>query len=200
MRRRDIEQPDEIRAALVWVGRSARRVPELGQPATTRGLLRAIALKNNHEPAGAQTVARRRGVLVNAMEYAVERGLLLANPIKEVKRKAPAIVKTVDRRVVVNHGQAIKLLNAVGMEEPSDPRLVAFFAVMYYAAALRPSEAVNLRRSNLLLPEEGWGELLIEQSSPASGPAWTDTGVHRELRPLKHRAKGDTRVVPSPPS
>ena len=31
---------------------------------------------------------------------------------------------------------------------PSGPRLVAFFAIIYYAA-LRPEEAVNLRKDNI---------------------------------------------------
>jgi integrase len=67
-------------------------------------------------------------------------------------------------------------------------------------AALRPAEAATLRRSNLILPAEGgWGELLIEFSTPTAGASWTDTGVRREQRQLQHRAKGETRSVPSPP-
>ena len=70
---------------------------------------------------------------------------------------------------------------------------------MYYAA-LRPAEALMLRKVNLALPVEGWGELLLESSSPVAGPAWTDSGRRREERPLKHRARGETRVVPCPPA
>ncbi len=76
---------------------------------------------------------------------------------------------------------------------------MAFFGVRYYAA-LRPAEALVLRKVNLALPAEGWGELLLESSSPVAGPAWTDSGRRREERPLKHRARGETRVVPCPPA
>jgi hypothetical protein len=40
----------------------------------------------------------------------------------------------------------------------------------------------------------------LESSSPVAGPAWTDSGRRREERPLKHRARGETRVVRCPPA
>ncbi len=141
---------------------------------------------------------RQRGVLVNLAEYAVERGLLVKNPLTAIAWKAPKTVKGVDRRVVVNPGQARALLAAVSRQKPSGPSLVAFFGSMYFAA-LRPAEAATLRKSNLALPAEGWGELLLESSTPEAGASWTDSGLRREERQLKHRAKGETRVVPCAP-
>jgi integrase len=55
--------------------------------------------------------------------------------------------------VVINHAQAQALLEAVKVQL-SGPRLVAFFAVMYYGA-LRPGEAVDLREEALSLPATG---------------------------------------------
>lgn len=69
---------------------------------------------------------------------------------------------------------------------------------MYYAG-LRPGEAATLRKSNLVLPAAGWGELVLEASTPEAGASWTDSGRRREERQLKHRARGETRPVPSPP-
>ena len=58
---------------------------------------------------------------------------------------------------------------------------------MYYTA-LRPEEAIDLRREeNLIsLPEHGWGELRLTHSQPRSGTRWTDSGEVRERRELKH--------------
>ena len=53
-----------------------------------------------------------------------------------------------------------------------------------------------LRKSDLQLPEEGWGELLLSETAPITGAAWTDSG---ERRQLKQRGKGEVRAVPSPP-
>jgi integrase len=77
--------------------------------------------------------------------------------------------------------------------------MVSFFALMYYAA-LRPEEATDLRKDNIIsLPDEGWGEMVLTNAQPRTGSRWTDSGKPRERRPLKHRAEGETRPVPMHP-
>ena len=135
----------------------------------------------------------RRATLRNALDYAVERKLLERNPVDEVKaRKQKSVFHEVDRRSVANPIQARTLLSAV---HDIHPQLVAFFAVMYFAA-LRPEEAVNLRKDNLSLPEQGWGELYLERAAPEVGAEWTDSRARGEQRSLKHRADGKGRPVP----
>jgi hypothetical protein len=46
---------------------------------------------------------------------------------------------------------------------------------MYYAM-MRPDEVINLRKSHCELPEDGWGRLVLEGSSPNPGKDWTDDG------------------------
>lgn len=181
-----------------WLARNTPHVVDLAQPRLVRAVLDALARKVDGEPAAAGTVLRQRGVLVNLAEFAVERKVLDSNPITALAWRAPRTVKVVDKRVVVNPDQARALVKAVRAQKPSGARLAAFFGSMYYSA-LRPGEAATLRRSNLLLPRTGWGELLIEFSTPSAGASWTDSGVHREQRQLKHRARGETRSVPCPP-
>lgn len=190
--------PPELDHALSWLERNTRPVSDLDKPAVARAVLDALALTGDGAAAAPGTVQRQRGVLVNAAEYAVERRLLSRNPLINLAWKAPRTVQTLDRRVVVNPAQARALLAAVAAEKPSGESLVAFFGAMYYAA-LRPAEAATLRKSNLAIPAEGWGELVLEASTPAAGASWTDSGRRREERQLKHRARGETRVVPSPP-
>ena len=52
----------------------------------------------------------------------------------------------------------------------------------------------------LALPAAGWGELLLRSSTPEAGASWTDSGRRREERQLKHRARGETHLVPAPPA
>ena len=186
------EPSAEVALALTWLHRNMRAVGDLAQPAVARSVLDALTRRVDGTTAAAATVQRQRGVLVNLAEYAVERGLLIKNPFTALAWKAPRTVKGVDRRVVVNPGQARALLAAVHRQKPSGPSLVAFFGSMYFAA-LRPAEAATLRKTNLSLPAEGWGELLLESSTPEAGASWTDSGRRREERQLKHRAKGETR-------
>lgn len=71
---------------------------------------------------------------------------------------------------------------------------------MYYAA-LRPEEVIGLRNDEhlLRLPDTGWGQIRLTHSEPRSGTRWTDTGRSRGRRELKHRAPGETRLVPVHP-
>ena len=183
-----------------------------GGPDGWRAVLDMAATQLNGQPAAAWTARTNRAILANALEYAVELRILSTNPIKALKWKAPKTTQEVDRRSVVNPAQARRLLEAVRGQLPSGPRLVAFFAVIYYAA-LRPEEAANLRRDNITLPPlvrnaatgeweepaDNWGELRFCLAAPEVGAEWTDGGARREQRHLKSRPVGEWRLVPVAP-
>jgi integrase len=137
-------------------------------------------------------------VFYNALRYAVELDLLPANPIDRIQWTVPPVAQAVDRRVVANPTQVMELLDAVERSGGIGPRLVAFFACLYYAA-LRPSEAAALRKQDCYLPAEGWGRLDLSRTAPHAGSAWTDDRSTREDRGLKRRARNATRSVPIPP-
>ncbi|MGH3322231.1 MAG: tyrosine-type recombinase/integrase [Streptosporangiaceae bacterium] len=197
------QPPEELAAAVAWLERNTvalRALTEPGKGATlVRAVLDRISRKRNGTPAAANTATRKRMVINNAMEYACEIGALPANPLKTVKWTKPRTVKTLDMRIVVNAGQARALLDAVRAQGDRGERMVAFFACLYYAA-LRPEEAVDLRREHLVsLPADGWGEMRLTHAEPRSGTQWTNNGHARERRELKHRAQGETRSVPIHP-
>jgi integrase len=75
---------------------------------------------------------------------------------------------------------------------------VAFFATLYFAG-LRPAEAIGLRKTDCVLPEEGWGLLTLEVTRPSSGKQWTDSGTVHDQRGLKQREEREVRPVPIPP-
>jgi integrase len=204
--------PEQYATILQWLSRNTKPVSALADPVVMRGMLDATATLLDGRPASAWTARGSRTVLDNALEYAVELGLLSSNPIKAIKWNAPRTTNEVDRRSVVNHAQARRLLDVVREQTPSGPRLVAFFAILYYAA-LRPEEAVNLRLDNITLPPlvwndsakkrvepaDDWGELRFSSAAPEVGAEWTDNGARREQRHLKARAQGEWRQVPMAP-
>lgn len=212
-KKRRADCPDDARAILKWLSRSTKPISALADPVTTRAVLDAAETLIDGTTAAPSTIRRNRTVLNNALEYAVERRLLASNPVKAVKWQAPKTVHEVDRRSVVNHAQARRLLKAVRGQVPSGPRLVAFYAVIYYAG-LRPEEAVSLRKDNVTLPAlvrnaatgeweeppDGWGELHFGLAAPEVGAEWTDDGQRRDHRHLKARARGEWRRVPVAPS
>jgi hypothetical protein len=181
--------PVEVRRILKWIASHTRNVSALAEPDVMRSVLDSLSHRLDGMPAKPSVVGRRRRILNASCEYAVERNLLSRNPIPSLKWKVPKAVQVVDRRSVANPTQARTLLEAIRAQSRSGPRLVAYFGCLYFAA-LRPEEAASLRKHNLAIPEEDWGELHLEGAEPHAGKDWTDTGNNRDRRQLKQRAVG----------
>ncbi|WP_432019354.1 tyrosine-type recombinase/integrase [Streptomyces sp. 1222.5] len=201
--RRERERPEEIAAAVKWVEKASLPVAELQEITRAHDLIDALGRRLDGKPAATQTYRRRRAVVFNVLEYAVELELLPSNPLSRVRRKrGKRALQEVDRRVVVNPQQARELLTALtyvgGYDRASGRRLRAFFGCLYYAA-MRPGEALGLRRSDCTLPESGWGRIELAETRPTAGKAWTDSGEAHDRRGLKQRAQGEVRIVPIPP-
>ena len=197
-RRDDSACPVDVREALRWLRTHTLPASRLAEPALLRRVLETITTRLDGRPAAGSVASKRRRVLFNVLEYAVEQRALDTNPLVGFKWKAPRVSVAVDRRAVVSPVQARTLLRAVEETGRSGPALVAFFARLYFAG-LRPEEAANLRKRDLSLPGRGWGELHLEEATPYAGSDWTDDGRQRDRRQLKNRARGEGRTVPSPP-
>jgi hypothetical protein len=94
-------------------------------------------------PAAANNITRKRAVFHNALGYAVELGLLPANPADTVQWNAPKAAVAVSPQTVASPAQVQAILAQVALMRPD---LLAFFACLYYAT-LRPEEALALRQS-----------------------------------------------------
>ena len=187
--------PDAYFAAISWIEDASVPLSSLKEAPVLRKALNILAKTLDDRAAAPSTVARKRAVFHNALEYAVELEYFDSNPMQRVKWRPAATTDAVDRRVVVNPNQARSLLTAV---RAIDPPVEGFFACMYFAG-LRPAEARNLRLTDCKLPDNGWGELLLTGSHQVAGQAWTDSGESGEERQLKHRSVRDTRHVPAHP-
>ncbi|WP_405869358.1 tyrosine-type recombinase/integrase [Streptomyces sp. NBC_00005] len=194
--------PAELKAAYDWITTTGRPLGDLTNPEVFEGVLYRLSYKLDGTPAAGDTYRRRRRTLNTALEYAVVAGDLPENPLQRARRKHVGSNDVVDRRVLVNAIQARQLLTAVSYVGSWDRcrgrRLVAFYAVLYYAG-LRPAEAVGLRWSDCHLPETGWGTLTLRETRPVSGKQWTDSGERHDRRGLKAREATKDRPVPIPP-
>jgi hypothetical protein len=137
------EPPADVVEILSWIASNSAPLSAVADANVARQVLQQATVRLDGKLAAASTARRHRTILANAMDYAVELGLLDSNPIRALKWTAPKVSGQVDRRCVVNPRQARALLAAVRAQQPSGPRLVAFFGLMYYAG-LRPEEAVSL--------------------------------------------------------
>jgi hypothetical protein len=111
-----------------------------------------------------------------------------SQPAQPLQWHAPKAATAVDPRVIASPEQVDAILRQVGKIRPE---LTAFFGCLYYPA-LRPAEAVALRRDCLTLPARGWGQLTLINSLPGlpvPGPGGGN-GTSHELRGLKLRPEG----------
>ncbi len=141
------------------------------------------------------TIGRKRAVLHGALGYAVELGLLPANPVQNIRWHPPRAAVASARSPVASPVQVRAILAQAARARPE---LAAFFGCLYYAA-LHPEEAVALRREDLILPAHQRGTIIVTTACPRTGTAWTTTGTPHEPRGLKHRPEGTFRKVPIPP-
>lgn len=193
--------PDDVARVLDWVASHSRAIGDLADLDLMLDVLDAISRKLDGKRAAANTIARKRAVLSNVLDYAVGRGLDV-NPLPHAAKmwtRPRTIEGIVDPQVVINPRQADELLTAVSYQGRMGPRLVAFFACLYFAG-LRPAEAVELRQAvNLDLPSsDGWGTLYLRGSAPSAGSGWSDSGRRRDPRSLKHRPREEVRPVHHP--
>jgi hypothetical protein len=197
----DTEAPDELAAALRWLQHRSLLLKALADPPVTRRAMHQLTITLDGQPVAGDTYRRRRRGLNAAIEYAVESGELTEN-LKRIKIKRVASDDRLDPRVVVTPAQARELLTAVSYvgswRRARGRRLVAFFAVLYYAG-VRPAEAVALREKDCQLPEKGWGRLVLARTLPVTVKKWTDDGGRHDSRGLKQRDTNAVRVVPIPP-
>ncbi len=198
----DSEAPEELAAPLRWLRHRSLLLKALADPPVTRRVVHQLTITLDGRPAAGDTYRRRRRGLNAAIEYAVELEELTENPLKRVKTKRVAADNRLDPRVVVTPAQARELLAAVSYvgswNRGRGCRLVAFFAVLYYAG-IRPAEAVALRETDCQLPEDGWGRLVLAKTLPVTTKKWTDHGGRHDSRGLKQRDANAVRIVPIPP-
>jgi integrase len=181
--------------ALAWLERASLPVSQLSDPRVIRAALDGLCTRLDGSPAAANTITRKRAVFHGALGYAVELGLLPANPASQVHWRAPKAAVAVNPATVASPAQVWAILAQATRIKPD---LAAFFGCLYYAA-LRPEEAVALRRDDLILPAYGRGTIIVTAACPRTGTAWTSTGTSFERRGLKHRPDGTIRIVPIPP-
>ena len=200
---RDSESmPANVRAALSWVERNTSPAGDLANPAVLRTVLDGMTLRLDGKPGAPVVVTRRRKIFTGMLEYGVEIKALSANPWPAMKWTPPRTSSGgIDRRRVSNPMQVRTLLAGVREQGRVGPRLVAFYACLYYAA-LRPEESAGIIvPRNLVLPDadDEWGTFILEKAEPHAGKHWTDSGKNRDSRQLKQRAIGEVREVPCPP-
>jgi integrase len=197
------EQSEKVVAALTWLRKASLPITALMEHNVAGSALTACATRLDGSQAAPEYYRRRRRVLYNSLQYAINQGRLKENPLDnralQTEWTQPEVDDAIDPRAVGNPRQvadALTVCSYLGLRQ--GPRFVAFFGCMYYAM-MRPAEVSRLRRADCHLPDSGWGKLILEASTPEVGKDFTDNGELHDDRRLKGRSKKTVRPVPIPP-
>lgn len=183
-----------------WFEEHSRNVADLVDDQERTAFGRRLASNLDGSKARPTTVDTRKGAVVQALSFAVDRSYLGTNPLRGLRLSRYQAEVAIDPGVVVSPVQARSLLAAVTYARPrgTNPSWLPFFATLYFAG-VRPSEARFLGVDHCELPRQGWGELVLPRSLGKAAARYTDDGRTYQERPLKHRAERTTRRVPIPP-
>ena len=149
------------------------------------------------EALGKEAAGKNVKVTRKALDRAVAKGLLVANPwpvadAGEASRQANRPETTQETAVILTPAQAKALLAAIPTHQPSSRAYQAMAGVGLYAGA-RPSECVVLSVEDFDLPASGWGSVRLNQAWRGAGEQWG--------KPTENigRPKTTKRAVPIPP-
>ncbi len=189
---------DRDRTAHTWLTHHSLPATDI-DTAAAESILDVLARRGDGAPAAAPVTTRKITLFRAMLKHGVRSGALPADPLANSDWRRPLIDHEVHQDQVMSLDEVTRLLQTVPRIGRLGPRLVAFFATLYYAG-LRTGEALALTDADLTLPEDGvWGQISVRASRTTPGPRYTDTGAASATRQLKWRAVGAVRHVPIPP-
>ncbi len=107
------DAPPDVAEVLNWVLRNTKNVEVLADGELLRKVLDTVTTRRDGKRMAAVTTKKYRGILHNALEYAVLRKAIAENPLTGLKWISIKTAVEVDRRSVVNPSQGKALLEAV---------------------------------------------------------------------------------------
>ena len=81
---RELDPPVTFAKTITWIERNTVPLADLAEPDTLRRVLNQLARKQDGTPAAATVVARKRAVLFNLLNYAVDKKQFPMNPLASV--------------------------------------------------------------------------------------------------------------------
>ena len=183
--------------AAAWLNRWSVPLVDI-DAALIEAVLRRVTTRRDGKTVVAAVARRRKNTLGSVLSAAQRRGHLRDNPMLRVEWRSPAKDTAVDVSTVASYSDVLTVADHVAGQNGPGARYGALFALIGIAGT-RPSEALGLRRADLLLPASGWGTATLRGATPSPGARYTQTGERFERKALKQRAKDTVRHVPLAP-
>lgn len=183
----------EERSAVGALERNVLPLNELGHTQLQQALALARTRQDSTTPVSGSTFKRKYAALSKFFTTAVVQGHLERNPMKQLratdKRSSGRSVKKRAPRVV-SPQEAARLIEFASPE--SHRRVLE----LMLRAGLRPGEAMGLQVGDVTVDRSGRVILKLARSLTHVQAGYGGGRVRYTTQPLKHRRRGDERVVP----
>lgn len=93
VKQRELTPSSTLSKTITWIERNTVPLADLAEPDTLRRVLNQLARKQDGAPAAPTVVARKRAVLFNLLNYAVDKKHFPMNPLVSVTWKSPKVAK-----------------------------------------------------------------------------------------------------------
>jgi integrase len=150
------------------------------------------------KPSSAWVTKRRRFTIGALFASALELDLIPQSPwpsarVRKKQRASERVPEQLRPELIMTPEQFRDVLVHVPSHQPNSRRYMTFYAIMYLAG-LRPHEVHPLNDQHLVLPEHGWGTILVRLGRRAASKRWQPDG------PIDvEQTKTGNRDVPIPP-
>ena len=138
---------------------------------------------------------RRKTACSSVFEYAIKCSYAKVNHLAEYE--VPEQNVQIDKRTILSKEECKEIVKNLDGNSRQNIRMALFISIIWMAG-LRPSEALALRKSDLVSDGHGGYELVLSRASVPCGTTYSNSGASKDEKGLKWRAAGATRVVPVP--
>lgn len=185
----------EVAKATLWLKANSLLLDQVNYKKTSEMMEAITKLLNAEVNVSPNTYHRRKTASSSVFEYAIKCGYAKENHL--ANHQMPSQKITVDKRTILTKEECREIVKSLTDKNRRNLRMALFISFLWLGG-LRPSEALALRKRDLIADGEGGYELILSRASVPCGKAYSNSGKSKDDKGLKWRPEGETRVVPVP--
>jgi integrase len=185
----------EVADATSWLKKNSLPLDQVNFKVANQMMVAITKLLNGKGSVSPDTHHRRKTACSSVFEYAIKCNYSKANHL--VKYQVPGQNAKIDKRSILTKEECKAIIENLDGTNHRDLRMALFLSILWMAG-LRPSEALALRKGDLVKDGHGGHELILSRASVPCGTVYSNSGASKDEKGLKWRAAGETRVVPVP--
>jgi integrase len=185
----------DVASATTWLKKNSLLLDQVNFKVAQEMMASITKLLNGNGNVSPDTHHRRKTACSSVFEYAIKCKYSKVNHLADYE--VPGQNAKIDKRSILTKEECKAIIESLDQSNQRDLRMALFLSILWMAG-LRPSEALALRKGDLVKDGHGGHELILSRASVPCGTVYSNSGASKDEKGLKWRAAGETRVVPVP--